>query len=61
MNFFIFIFLVNIFVFLNFVSADTGHDAAVNGAKLEDRFYNNDSFKVRLREPSIILCSEQWL
>ncbi|KAL5019500.1 hypothetical protein ScPMuIL_002392 [Solemya velum] len=24
---------------------ETGHDPAVDGAKLEDRFYNNDSFK----------------
>jgi len=25
---------------------ETGHDPAVHGARLEDRFYNNDSFKV---------------
>lgn len=27
--------------------SETGHDPAVHGARLEDRFYNNDSFKVR--------------
>lgn len=29
-----------------FFFSETGHDPAVHGARLEDRFYNNDSFKV---------------
>lgn len=29
-----------------FLFSETGHDPAVHGARLEDRFYNNDSFKV---------------
>jgi len=28
--------------------SETGHDPAVHGARLEDRFYNNDSFKVHI-------------
>ena len=27
---------------------ETGHDPAVHGARLEDRYYNNDSFKVKV-------------
>ena len=29
-----------------YLISETGHDPAIHGARLEDRFYNNDSFKV---------------
>ncbi|XP_052805347.1 uncharacterized protein LOC128234843 isoform X5 [Mya arenaria] len=34
------------------VREETGHDPAVHGARLEDRFYNNDSFKSPSVDPS---------
>ncbi|KAJ8315978.1 hypothetical protein KUTeg_005992 [Tegillarca granosa] len=34
------------------VRDETGHDPAVHGAKLEDRFYNNDSFSSPSVDPS---------
>lgn len=37
------------------VRDETGHDPAVHGARLEDRFYNNDSFK----SPSVDANSPQ--
>lgn len=30
---------------------ETGHDPAVHGARLEDRFYNNDSFQSPSTDP----------
>lgn len=34
------------------VRSETGHDPAVHGAKLDDRNYNNESFKKRTVDPS---------
>ena len=31
-----------------YIFSETGHDPAVHGARLEDRYYNNDSFKVKV-------------
>lgn len=31
--------------------SETGHDPAVHGARLEDRFYNNDSFQSPSTDP----------
>lgn len=36
---------------LSLYLSETGHDPAVHGARLEDRFYNNDSFQSPSTDP----------